>query len=90
MHGTFVNCLLQLVSSSSLSDCQLAGRLILNEVNAIVIDEVDSLLSMSRKDLNRKAFSSLKTWTLNNKSTNFIKFLGVLNISIDFLSFSCF
>ena len=33
-----------------LMDHAMEGRLILNELNAIVIDEVDSLLSMSRKD----------------------------------------
>lgn len=33
-----------------LMDHAMEGRLILNELNAIVIDEVDSLLSMSRQD----------------------------------------
>ncbi|CAK9016458.1 unnamed protein product [Durusdinium trenchii] len=33
-----------------LMDHAMEGRLILNELNAVVIDEVDALLSMSRKD----------------------------------------
>ena len=37
-------------SSDIMESSKSAGRLILNKLDAIVIDEVDSLLSMSRKD----------------------------------------
>ena len=46
-----------------------AGRLILNELNAIVIDEVDSLLSMSRKDESRMHHTQLVMMKLDADSS---------------------